>query len=310
MEFFHIPVLLDECIENLNVKSDGIYVDGTVGFAGHSTEIAKRLNEGRLIAIDKDEDALIAAGERLAPFKDKVTLLHDDFKNMTSDLDALGIDKVDGVLLDLGVSSYQLDNPERGFSYMKDAPLDMRMDKNQYLTAFNIVNEYGVGELTKILYEYGEEKLARRIAQNIVKARESQTISTTLQLAKIVEMSYPPHTRFKFGHPAKRTFQAIRIAVNDELTNLKECILASARRLKSGGRMEVISFHSLEDRIVKTAFRELSVDCICPKDFPVCVCDHHREGNLVNSKPIEATNEELERNPRAKSAKLRVFEKI
>ncbi len=303
--------MLGECIEGLNIKSDGIYVDGTLGGGGHSLEIVKRLGEnGRLIAIDKDEDALMAGAERLALFKDKVKFVHDDFKNMCSALDLLGIEKVDGILLDLGVSSYQLDNAERGFSYMKDAPLDMRMDRGQYLTAFNIVNEYGVGEIAKILSEYGEEKLARRIAENIAKEREKKTISTTLELAKIVEMSYPAKTRWKYGHPAKRTFQAIRIAVNSELTGLKDCIMEMARRLNTNGRMAVLTFHSLEDRIVKTAFRELNLDCICPSDFPVCVCNKVREVELVNNKPIVASKEELECNSRAESAKLRIVNKI
>lgn len=310
MEFAHTPVMLNECIEGLNIKGDGIYADLTIGGTGHSSEIVKRLTTGRLIGVDRDEDALLVAGERLKAYKDKVTLLHDDFKNFPADLDALKIDAVDGVLIDLGVSSYQLDNAERGFSYMQDAPLDMRMDRGQYLTAFNIVNEYSVGELTKIIYEYGEEKLARRIAENIAAQRQKGTIATTLQLAKIVEMSYPAATRWKFGHPAKRTFQAIRIAVNDELTGLEEAIKAIARRLAPEGRMAVISFHSLEDRIVKTAFKELATDCICPSDFPVCVCGHHREVELVNKKPIEASEQELENNSRSQSAKLRIIKKI
>lgn len=310
MEFEHKPVMLEECLEALAIKPDGIYVDGTVGGAGHSIEIVKRLDGGRLIAIDKDEEALLAAGKRLEPYKDKVTLLHDDFKNMCDDLDGLNIDKVDGILLDLGVSSYQLDNAERGFSYMQDAPLDMRMDRSQYLTAFNVVNEFSAAEIARIIYEYGEDRLAGRIAQNIVKAREEKTISTTLELSRIVEQSYPAKTRYKFGHPSKRTFQAIRIYVNGELTDLKECILRSARRLKSGGRMAIISFHSLEDRIVKTAFRELSADCICPPDYPVCVCGHHREAELINKKPIEASEKELTDNSRAKSAKLRALAKL
>ncbi len=268
MEFNHVSVLLDECIEGLNIRPKGIYVDCTVGGAGHSIEIVRRLEKGgRLIAIDKDADALMAAGERLSEYKSLVTLLHDDFKNLTSDLDVLEIGGVDGILIDLGVSSYQLDNAERGFSYMKDAPLDMRMDRSQYLTAFNIVNEYSAGEIAKILFDYGEEKLARRIAENIVKFRSKQTLKTTLQLAKIVEESYPAATRFKYGHPAKRTFQAIRIAVNDELGSLKESLKQMALRLNPKGRMAVITFHSLEDRIVKTAFKELSTDCTCPPDF-------------------------------------------
>ncbi len=310
MEFAHIPVMLNECIDALNIKSDGIYVDGTVGGAGHSIEIVKRLGEGRLIAVDKDEEALLAAGERLHDYRHKVEFVHDDYKNLINDLDMMGIDKVDGILLDLGVSSYQLDNADRGFSYMKDAPLDMRMDRGQYLTAFNVVNEFSVNELTKILYDYGEEKLARRIAENIVKQREKETISTTLQLAKIVEESYPAKTRWKFGHPAKRTFQAIRIQVNGELQELDKAITEMARRLKKGGRMAVITFHSLEDRIVKSAFKQLSLACTCPPDFPVCVCGKVQEVELVNKKPIVASEQELNINSRSQSAKLRVVERL
>ncbi|MEG2450871.1 MAG: 16S rRNA (cytosine(1402)-N(4))-methyltransferase RsmH, partial [Clostridia bacterium] len=220
------------------------------------------------------------------------------------------IDRVDGILLDLGVSSYQLDNAERGFSYMKDAPLDMRMDREQYLTAFNVVNEYSVNELTRIFQDYGEEKLARRIAENIAKGREIKTISTTLELSKIVEMSYPAKTRWKFGHPAKRVFQAIRIEVNEELTRLSEAVTAMTRKLNIGGRMAVMTFHSLEDRIIKLAFRDLNIACICPPDFPICVCDKVKEVELINNKPIVAGETEKEENPRAESAKLRIIEKI
>ena len=310
MEFAHIPVMLNEVLDGLAIKSDGIYVDGTVGGAGHSSEIAKRLTSGRLIAFDKDEDALMASAERLAPYKDKVTFVHDDYKNMIHDLDALGVGEVDGILLDLGVSSYQLDNVERGFSYTKDAPLDMRMDRSQYLTAFNVVNEYSVNELTKVLWDYGEERLARRIAENIAEARDKETISTTLQLAKIVEMSYPAKTRWKFGNPCKRTFQAIRIEVNGELRELEKALTEMARRLKKGGRMAVITFHSLEDRITKNVFKELNLACTCPPDFPVCVCGKVQEVELVNKKPITASEEELKFNPRAESAKLRIVEKL
>ena len=311
MEFHHVPVMLAECIEGLNIKSGGIYVDCTVGGAGHSREIAKRLGDGgRLIAVDKDADALMVAGERLKEYGKQVTFLHDDFKNLTQDLDVMNIDGVDGILIDLGVSSYQLDNAERGFSYMKDAPLDMRMDRSQYLTAFNIVNEFSAGEIIKILYDYGEEKLAKRIAENIIRVRSKQTIETTLQLAKIVEDSYPAATRFKYGHPAKRTFQAIRIAVNDELGTLKESVKQMALRLNSGGRMAVITFHSLEDRIIKSAFKELSTDCTCPSDFPICVCGNKKTVELVNKKPILPGDKELKENSRSQSAKLRIIEKI
>lgn len=310
MEFAHIPVMLNECIDALDIKPDGIYVDGTVGGAGHSIEIVKRLTTGKLICVDKDEDALLAAGERLKDYQDRVEFIHDDYKNLVADLDLMGIDKVDGILLDLGVSSYQLDNAERGFSYIKDAPLDMRMDRGQYLNAFNIVNEFSVSELTKILFDYGEEKLARRIAENIVNARQKQTISTTLQLSKIVEDSYPAKTRWKGGHPAKRTFQAIRIAVNGELTDLDNAITQMALRLKKGGRMAVITFHSLEDRIVKSAFKQLSLACTCPPDFPVCVCGKVQEVELINKKPIIASDEELKMNSRSQSAKLRIVERV
>ncbi len=311
MEFAHIPVMLDECLEGLNIKADGIYVDGTVGGAGHSIEIVKRLSEnGRLICVDKDEDALKAAGERLAPYSDRVTFIHDDYKNLVAELDSIGVGKVDGILLDLGVSSYQLDNAERGFSYMKDAPLDMRMDRSQRISAYEVVNGYSESELARILFDYGEEKLARQIARNIVRARAEKPIETTLELAKIVEDTYPAKTRWKFGHPAKRTFQAIRIEVNDELSTLGEAVTQMARRLEKGGRMAVITFHSLEDRIVKSAFKELSLACTCPPDFPVCVCGKVQEVELVNKKPIVASEGELEKNSRSQSAKLRVIEKL
>lgn len=311
MEFSHVSVLLDECIDGLKIKEDGIYVDGTLGGGGHSLEIVKRLGEkGRLIAIDRDADALMAAGAKLHAHASKITYVHDDFKNCCTVLDELGIDEVDGILLDLGVSSYQLDNAERGFSYMKDAPLDMRMDQSQFLTAFNVVNEFTVSQLTKILFEYGEEKLAPRIAERIAAVRDKETISTTLQLAKLVEGCYPAKTRWKYGHPAKRTFQAIRICVNNELTGLGDTVTNMARRLKKGGRMAVITFHSLEDRIVKTAFKDLALSCTCPPDFPVCVCGKVKEVELVNKKPIVASQEELNRNSRAESAKLRIVERV
>ena len=311
MGFAHIPVMLNECLEGLNIKADGIYVDGTVGGAGHSIEIVKRLSEnGRLICVDKDEDALKAAGERLAPYSDRVTFIHDDYKNLVAELDSIGVGKVDGILLDLGVSSYQLDNAERGFSYMKDAPLDMRMDRSQRISAYEVVNGYSESELARILFDYGEEKLARQLARNIVRARAEKPIETTLELAKIVEDTYPAKTRWKFGHPAKRTFQAIRIEVNDELSTLGEAVTQMARRLEKGGRMAVITFHSLEDRIVKSAFKELSLACTCPPDFPVCVCGKVQEVELVNKKPIVASEGELEKNSRSQSAKLRVIEKL
>ncbi len=311
MEFSHVSVMLRECIDGLDIKSDGIYVDGTVGGAGHSIEIVKRLSDkGRLIAVDKDSEALKASKERLNDYLDKVTFVHDDYKNLIANLDMLGIDRVDGILLDLGVSSPQLDNAERGFSYMKDAPLDMRMDRDQTLTAYEVVNNFEESDIARILFEYGEEKLSRVIAKNIVRQRERKPIETTLELAKIVEDSYPAKTRWKFGHPAKRTFQAIRIQVNGELSRLEEAVTEMARRLKKGGRMAVITFHSLEDRIVKSAFKQLSLACTCPPDFPVCVCGKVQEVELVNKKPIVASEEELERNPRSQSAKLRIIERL
>jgi len=311
MEFAHVPVMLNECLDGLNIKSNGIYVDGTVGGAGHSIEIVKRLTDGgKLICVDKDEEALIAASKRLENFKNQITFIHDDYKNLVANLNSMGIEKVDGILLDLGVSSYQLDNSERGFSYMKDAPLDMRMDRSQMMSAYEVVNTFSEADLTKILFDYGEEKLAKRIAANIVRERGNKPIETTLELSKIVENSYPAATRWKFGHPAKRTFQAIRIKVNEELTMLGESITDMARHLNVGGRMAVITFHSLEDRIVKTAFKELNIECTCPPDFPVCVCGKVKEVELVNKKPIEASQEELEINSRSQSAKLRIIEKI
>lgn len=308
--FSHIPVMLGEVIEGLAVKPEGIYFDGTLGGGGHSLEILKRLKTGRLIAVDKDADALCFAGERLKAYKDNLILVHDDFKNAQTILKDVGIGELDGVLLDLGVSSYQIDSAERGFSYMQDAPLDMRMNCDQYLTAFNVVNEYTVAELTRVLAGYGEEKLARRIAERIVAEREKQSIRTTKQLADLVEKCYPAATRWKFGHPAKRTFQAIRIEVNEELTGLKETLLFLARSLKKGGRMAVISFHSLEDRIVKTAFKELETACTCPPNIPICVCGGKKEVEILTRKPLTASEDELTVNKRAESAKLRIIEKL
>lgn len=308
MEFSHKPVMLAECIEALDIKPNGIYLDGTMGGGGHSREIAKRLTSGgRLIAVDRDADAHEAARERLREYIDRVTFIRDDFKNACADLDELGIGGLDGVLLDLGVSSWQLDSAERGFSYMKDAPLDMRMDRSAGESAYEVVNGYTESELVRILREYGEEKLAGRIAARIVREREKAPIRTTLQLAELVAGCYPAATRHKFGNPAKRTFQAIRIEVNGELEGLSEAVTALARRLVPGGRMAVITFHSLEDRIVKNAFRQMSLSCTCPPDFPVCVCGKVKEVELVNSKPITASAAELRENPRAESAKLRII---
>lgn len=308
MEFCHKSVLLNEVIEHLNIVPDGIYVDCTLGGAGHSKAIAERLSEkGMLIGIDKDTDALEVSQERLKGCKCKIACIHSDYKKFSEVLDDLNIDKVNGVLIDLGVSSYQLDNRERGFSYLSENDLDMRMDRSQDFSAKNVINEYSQEKLTKIFYEYGEEKYSRRIAENIVKARP---IHTTAELAAIIEASVPKKDRFRYGNPCKRVFQAIRIEVNEELDGLSEVITDMARRLKTGGRMCVITFHSLEDRIVKTAFNELKKDCICPPAQPICTCNKRQEIALINRKPITATEAELNDNSRASSAKLRVIEKI
>ena len=311
MEFVHLPVMPRECIEGLAIKPDGIYLDGTTGGGGHSLLIAERLGEtGRLIAFDKDEEALRAAKNKLRDHLGKVTFVHDDFASACGRLDELGIGALDGVLLDLGVSSYQIDNAERGFSYTKDAPLDMRMDRGQDLDAYKVVNGYPREKLESIFRDYGEERLARRIAAKIEERRAEAPVATTLELAELVAGCYPPGTRYKYGNPAKRVFQAIRIEVNGELDRLSESVTALARRLRRGGRMAVITFHSLEDRIVKNAFRELSLSCTCPPDFPVCVCGKVKEVELVNAKPITASPEELKANPRAESAKLRIVKRI
>lgn len=311
MEFVHLPVMPRECIEGLAIKPDGIYLDGTTGGGGHSLLIAERLGEsGRLIAFDKDEEALGAAKSKLRDHLGKVTFVHDDFASACGRLNELGIEALDGVLLDLGVSSYQIDNAERGFSYIKDAPLDMRMDRGQDLDAYKVVNGYPREKLESIFRDYGEERLARRIAARIAERRAEAPVATTLELAELVAGCYPPGTRYKYGNPAKRVFQAIRIEVNGELDRLSESVTALARRLRRGGRMAVITFHSLEDRIVKNAFRELSLSCTCPPDFPVCVCGKVKEVELVNAKPITASPEELKANPRAESAKLRIVKRI
>lgn len=308
MEFCHKSVLLNEVIEHLNILPDGIYVDCTLGGAGHSKAIAERLSEkGILIGIDKDSDALEVSRERLKGYKCRVECVHSDYKKFSEVLDNLNIEKIDGILIDLGVSSYQLDNRERGFSYLSENELDMRMDRSQDFSAKNVVNEYSQEKLTKIFYEYGEEKYSRRIAENIVKARP---IETTAELAAIIESSVPKKDRFKYGNPCKRVFQAIRIEVNEELDGLGAVVTDMARRLKAGGRMCVITFHSLEDRIVKIAFNELKKDCICPAGQPICTCNKRQEITLINRKPITATEAELNENSRASSAKLRVIEKI
>ena len=307
MEFKHIPVLLNECIEGLDIKPEGIYVDCTLGGAGHSSKIVEKLTTGKLIAVDKDEDALKAAKERLKEYSDKIIFIHDDFKNTIMNLDKIGIEKVDGILIDLGVSSYQLDNAERGFSYNQDARLDMRMDQSQSLSAYEVVNNYSEKEISDILWMYGEEKLSRKIAYNIVKNREKAPIETTLQLAEIIINSYPAKLRWKGGNPCKRSFQAIRIEVNGELRGLKEAIEELALRLKVDGRMCVITFHSLEDRIVKQAFQYLEKDCICPPNQPICTCNKRSEVKILTKHPIVASQTELEENTRSQSAKLRLI---
>lgn len=308
MEFKHKPVLLQECIEGLNIKKDGIYVDGTLGGAGHSSEILKKLSsKGRLIGIDRDEEALSAAKEKLKNYQN-VTYLHGNHDDIKELLKSIGIDKVDGILLDLGVSSYQLDERSRGFSYMGDSTLDMRMDKNQELTAEIVINQYSEEQLAKIIDKYGEEKFAKRIASNIVKQRQISPIKTTMQLVDIIKKSIPL-SKQKDGHPAKRTFQAIRIEVNNEIEPLKETIKQSVECLKEKGRLCVITFHSLEDRAVKEALVDLEGKCTCPKDLPYCVCGYKSLGKIINKKPIIATEQEQEENSRSKSAKLRIFEK-
>ncbi|MBO5775855.1 MAG: 16S rRNA (cytosine(1402)-N(4))-methyltransferase RsmH [Clostridia bacterium] len=310
MEFKHVSVLYSESIEGLNVKPDGVYVDGTLGGAGHSKGILEKLQNGRLICNDLDLNAIDNAKSVLAEYLEKVTFIHDDYKNLIENLDDLGIDGVDGILLDLGVSSPQIDDPNRGFSYSKAAPLDMRMDTTQTLDAKVVVNTYKEEELSRIFFEYGEDKLSRKIARAIVREREKEPITTTDRLADIIERCYPAGYRFKHGHPAKRVFQAIRIEVNGELEGLYDFIYNVALRLKVGGRMAVITFHSLEDRIVKNAFTELEKDCICDKHLPVCVCNKRREVKILTKKPIVASEEELKNNKRAESAKLRIVERV
>ena len=309
-EFHHVSVLLDECIEGLNIRPDGIYVDGTLGGAGHSSQIAARLTTGRLIGIDRDPVALKAAGERLAPYADRVTLVHSNFCDIAQVLDDLGIEKVDGILLDLGVSSPQLDDGSRGFSYMADAPLDMRMNSGDSLSADTVVNTWSQEELRRILYEYGEERYAPQIASMICHRREERPIRTTLELVDVIRSAMPAAALREKQHPAKRSFQAIRIAVNDELGAVAKVMEDAIPRLNVGGRMAVITFHSLEDRIVKNAMAAASKGCTCPPNFPVCVCGKKPKVRLVSRKPIVSGPEELERNPRARSAKLRVCEKL
>lgn len=303
--------MLQECIDALDIKPDGIYFDGTLGGGGHSSEIVKKLGKnGKLVAVDKDSYAIAYSKEKLKKYEDKIIFVNDDFKNAKEFLDKLGIEKLDGVLLDLGVSSKQIDTAERGFSYIKNAPLDMRMNQNQNLSAFDVVNNYSTAELTNIFKKYGEEKFSKRIADKIVELRQEKSIESTEELAELVACCYPAKTRWKYGHPAKRVFQAIRIEVNSELEELAETVEFLARRLKTGGRMAVITFHSLEDRIVKNVFKYMELDCICDKSLPICVCDKISEVKLLTRKPIQASKDELENNTRSESAKLRTIERL
>jgi 16S rRNA (cytosine1402-N4)-methyltransferase len=311
MNFEHKSVLLDETINSLNIKPEGIYVDGTLGGGGHAYEVCKRLNsKGRFIGIDQDEAAIKAASERLKEFGDKVTIVRSNYSDIRNVLRNLGIDKVDGIVLDLGVSSYQLDTADRGFSYMADAPLDMRMDQRQELTAKFIVNHYSEMELFYIIRDYGEDKFAKNIAKHIVRARAQKEIETTGELTEIIKAAIPMKQRLTGGHPAKKTFQAIRIELNKELEVLKNSLDAMIDSLNDGGRICIITFHSLEDRIVKNIFRKNENPCTCPSDFPICVCGNQSKGKVVTRKPMIPSEEEIESNKRSKSSKLRVFERV
>ncbi len=311
MNFKHVSVLLEESIENLNIRPDGIYVDGTLGGGGHSLEIAKNLkDDGLLIGIDQDENAIKAATGRLTHYANRFQAVRNNFSNLSEVLDNLGISEIDGLLLDLGVSSHQLDEPERGFSYMHDAPLDMRMDNRSPLTAKDVVNQYSEDALVKMIKDYGEEKWAKRIVQFIIDHRERESIETTYQLVDIIKKAIPKRARIEGPHPAKRTFQAIRIEVNRELEIIEETIIDATKYLRPGGRICMITFHSLEDRIVKNAFKKLQNPCICPPQFPVCQCHRKQELEIITRKPIIPSEEELEINPRSRSAKLRVAEKV
>ncbi len=310
-EFSHFSVLLDECIENLNIKPDGVYVDGTAGGAGHSSKIAERLSEsGLLIPIDQDEDAIKVITKRLEPFGDRVKIVRDNFSNIKNVLDSVGVEKIDGLLLDLGVSSYQLDTVERGFSYMADAPLDMRMDNRAARSAYNVINEYSADDLKRIIYDFGEERFAPKIVAGIIKAREQAPISTTGELVEIIKKSIPSFARREELSSVKRVFQAVRIEVNKELDVIAPTIEAAVNAMREGGRIVIITFHSLEDRIVKQTFNQLASGCTCPKDFPVCVCGNNPKIKIITKKPILPSDAELAVNSRSKSAKLRVAEKI
>ena len=311
MEFNHVSVLLHEAVDGLNIKPDGIYVDGTLGGGGHSLEIAKRLNKGgHLYGIDRDTDAIEAATERLKEYSDRFSAVHGNFYNAAEILDKLGVDKIDGLILDLGVSSHQLDEAERGFSYMQYAPLDMRMDRQADYSAWNVVNEKTEKELNDIIFKYGEEKWAKRIAQFIVEERKNKPIETTGELVEIIKKAVPKGARRDGPHPAKRTFQAIRIEVNGELAILDRTVDSITEKLNEGGRICIITFHSLEDRIIKNAMRRHENPCTCPPEFPVCVCGKTADGKVITRKPILPSKEELEFNPRARSAKLRIMQKI
>ncbi|MDD2446975.1 MAG: 16S rRNA (cytosine(1402)-N(4))-methyltransferase RsmH [Tissierellia bacterium] len=310
MEFHHVSVLLNEVIDGLDIKSNGIYVDGTLGGAGHSFEIVKRLKNGKLIGIDQDLEAIDKASKVLKDYKENVILVHDNYGNIENILKDYGINNVDGILLDLGVSSYQLDEVSRGFSHNKDAALDMRMDSTSSLSAWNVVNEYSQEEIEKIIWNYGEERWAKRIAEFIVIERKTKSIDSTFELVTVIKKAIPKAVRMEGHHPAKKTFQAIRIEVNKELEVLENSINNMIQVLNPGGRLAIITFHSLEDRIVKESFKELYKDCICPPEFPTCVCDKKREIKIITRKPMKPTDKELSENPRSRSAKLRIAEKL
>ena len=310
MEFKHTPIMLKEVIENLCIKPNGIYFDGTLGGAGHSSEILRQIDSGLLIGCDKDQEALDVSKIRLNEINSHFVLVHDDYKNYKQILSSLNIEKVDGILLDLGVSSYQLDNEERGFSYRFDAPLDMRMDRSKNFSAKDVVNTYSQKELERIFFLYGEEPFSKQIAKNIVLEREQKPIETTFELVEIVKKSLPEKVLRSKGHPARRIFQAIRIEVNGELKDLEQSVCDMIESLSSGGRIAIITFHSLEDRIVKNVFKLYSTDCICPKQIPVCICGHKASIKLVNKKPLEASKQEQQQNPRSECAKLRIAEKL